>query len=36
MDDYLKEALEIAEAQAAHRVMSEAEITDMVVKLARR
>ena len=35
MDDFLKEALEIVKAQAAHRTMSEAEITDMVVKLAK-
>ncbi len=35
MDDFLKEALEIVKAQAAHRVMTEAEITDMVVKLAK-
>ena len=35
MDNYLKEALEIVKAQAGHRTMSEAEITDMVVKLAK-
>ena len=35
MDDFLKEALEIVKAQAAHRTMTEAEITDMVVNLAK-
>lgn len=34
MDDYLKEALEIARAQAGVRVMSEEEITAFIQKLA--
>ncbi|HJA78013.1 MAG TPA: MucR family transcriptional regulator [Candidatus Desulfovibrio intestinavium] len=35
MDDYLKEALEIARAQASVRVMSEDEITSFIQKLAQ-
>ena len=35
MDDYLKSALEIVQAQAKVRVMSEEEITAMVAALAR-
>ena len=34
MDDYLKEALEIARAQASVRVMSEEEITSFIQKVA--
>ena len=34
MDDYLKEALEIARAQAGVRVMSEEEVTAYIQKLA--
>ncbi|MBF0482589.1 MAG: MucR family transcriptional regulator [Desulfovibrionaceae bacterium] len=36
MDDYLKEALEIVKAQAAHRAMAEDEITSMVAGLAAK
>ena len=35
MDDYLKEALEIAKAQASVRVMKEEEITAFVQKVAQ-
>jgi len=36
MDDYLKEALEIVKAQAAHRAMTEDEIGAMVSGLASK